>query len=187
MSNTLLEIPTAESDLPKQLRSYTDLLEQGDSGVQSFRDGMACLGASVNVVTAMVDGGPVGFTATAVTSVTDSPPTLLVCLNRQSSVFEAFEKTDSLCVNTLAAAQEDVSGVFAGKKSQPERFEQVHWHSFISGAPILDASAVAFDCRISSRVTVGTHDVLFCQVIGVSSTSSKSNLVYFNRGYHNLA
>ena len=45
---------------------------------------MARLGAAVNIITTDGPGGKRGFTASAVCSVTDSPPTLLVCLNRSS-------------------------------------------------------------------------------------------------------
>ena len=53
----------------------------------TFRQGMANLGAAVNVITTDGGAGQAGFTASAVCSVTDTPPTLLVCLNRSASVF----------------------------------------------------------------------------------------------------
>ena len=43
-----------------------------------FRDGMARLAGAVNVITTDGAAGPAGFTASAVCSVTDQPPTLLV-------------------------------------------------------------------------------------------------------------
>jgi len=49
---------------------------------EQFRDAMARLGAAVNIVTTDGTAGRAGFTASAVCSVTDDPPTLLVCLNR---------------------------------------------------------------------------------------------------------
>ncbi|OYZ91740.1 MAG: hypothetical protein B7X99_16145, partial [Rhizobiales bacterium 17-65-6] len=58
---------------------------------QDYRDAMSRVGAAVNVVTTDGPGGKAGFTASAVCSVTDSPPTLLVCLNRGSSVSPAFQ------------------------------------------------------------------------------------------------
>ena len=45
-----------------------------------FRNGMSLLGGAVTVITTDGDAGRFGFTATAVTSVTDEPPTLLVCM-----------------------------------------------------------------------------------------------------------
>ena len=67
---------------------------------------MARLGAAVHVVTTAGPAGRHGFTASAVTSVTDDPPTLLVCQNRASDANPAFKANGVLCVNTLAAAQE---------------------------------------------------------------------------------
>ena len=52
---------------------------------QDYRDAMARLAAAVNIITTDGPSGRAGFTATAVCSVTDEPPTLLVCLNRSAS------------------------------------------------------------------------------------------------------
>ena len=57
---------------------------------QSFRDAMAHVGAAVNIITTDGPAGRAGFTASAVCSVTDAPPTLLVCLNRSASVWPVF-------------------------------------------------------------------------------------------------
>ena len=72
----------------------------------SFRDAMAHVGAAVNIITTDGPAGRAGFTASAVCSVTDTPPTLLVCLNRSASVWPVFSEHHTLCVNTLAAGQE---------------------------------------------------------------------------------
>ena len=44
-----------------------------------FRDAMASLSAAVNVVTTAGEAGRCGITATAVCSVTDTPPSVMVC------------------------------------------------------------------------------------------------------------
>ena len=82
---------------------------------QTFRDAMACVGAAVNIITTDGPAGKAGFTASAVCSVTDSPPTLLVCLNRGASVWPIFSENRTLCVNTLSAGQEPLSNLFGGK------------------------------------------------------------------------
>ncbi len=146
----------AFSELPQADFCFSRLMPANAQGAQAFKDGMASLGAAVNVVTTLIAGEPAGFTATAVTSVSDKPPTLLVCLNRSSSVYHAFSRTERLCVNTLAAHQEDVAAIFASKLSQPERFAAVEWRSFVTGAPLLGACSVAFDCKITSRSSVAT-------------------------------
>ncbi|VEC57435.1 Predicted flavin reductase RutF in novel pyrimidine catabolism pathway [Klebsiella aerogenes] len=82
----------------------------------SFRDAMAHVGAAVNIITTDGPAGRAGFTASAVCSVTDTPPTLLVCLNRSASVWPVFSEHHTLCVNTLAAGQETLSTLFGVKR-----------------------------------------------------------------------
>ncbi|RMS59348.1 FMN reductase RutF [Pseudomonas syringae pv. aceris] len=96
----------------------------------AFREAMSSLAAAVNVITTDGPGGRAGFTATAVCSVTDQPPTLLVCINRSASVYDAFMENGTLCVNTLGNGQQDLSSVFGGKSSQQERSWTVrNWRS----------------------------------------------------------
>ncbi len=83
---------------------------------QTFRDAMSCMGAAVNIITTDGPAGRAGFTASAVCSVTDTPPTLLVCLNRGASVWPAFNENRTLCVNTLSAGQEPLSNLLAAKR-----------------------------------------------------------------------
>lgn len=152
-----------------------------------YRDAMSGLAAAVNIVTTDGPGGRAGFTATAVCSVSDQPPTLLVCLNRSASAFPAFAVNDALCVNTLTADQMALSNLFGGKTEMAERFAAASWQLGESGAPVLDHALVSFDCRIVKRVSLGTHDTLFCEVLAVTAPGSKAGLVYFDRGYAGLS
>ena len=149
-----------------------------------FKSGMAKLGAAVNIVTTDGAAGRAGFTASAVCSVTDSPPTLLVCLNRGASVYESVIANGVLAVNTLAPDHRELSHLFGGKTPMPERFAAAAWGVGETGAPLLEGAAVSFDCRIAKLVDVGSHTVLFCEVMGVHGLSREDGLIYFNRGYH---
>lgn len=153
--------------------------------VSEFRDGMARLGSAVNVITTAGDAGMAGFTATAVCSVTDQPPTLLVCMNRGSFSHPIFTGNGVLCVNALAASQQAVSAVFADRNlSLEERFEKVAWSAMTSGAPAIDGALVSFDARITGTHEVGTHSVFFCEVIAIRrGDEGRGGLVYFNRRY----
>ncbi|RBW49375.1 pyrimidine utilization flavin reductase protein F [Marinobacter sp. F3R11] len=153
---------------------------------QTFRDAMSTLAAAVNIVTTDGPGGRAGFTATAVCSVCDEPPTLLVCLNRNASVYDTFSDCQSLCVNTLADGQSDLSGIFGGKSDMDQRFAAADWTTAVTGAPVLEGALVSFDCMISKRVSVGTHDILFCEVASVRKQGEVGSLVYFDRAYHQL-
>ena len=152
----------------------------------AFRDGMSQLAAAVNIVTTNGPGGMAGFTASAVCSVTDKPPTLLVCLNRSSSVARVFEQNRVLCVNTLTNAQETLSRCFGGSTPQEERFSAGTWSAGATGSPRLEGALVSFDCEIETMVESGTHQVLFCRVVGLVQRADEDALIYFRRRYHQI-
>ncbi|UVC30737.1 NADH-dependent FMN reductase RutF [Pantoea sp. SOD02] len=152
----------------------------------AFRNAMACLGAAVNIITTDGPAGRAGFTASAVCSVTDTPPTLLVCLNRSASVWPIFRDNGYLCVNTLAAGHEQLSTLFGGKTPMAARFAAADWHTLASGSPLLDGALVSFDCKVAQVVSVGTHDILFCEVQALVRNDETHGLAWFDRGYHHL-
>ncbi len=155
---------------------------------QAYREAMARLGAAVSVITTAGPGGRAGFTASAVCSVTDTPPTLLVCTNRANDSYPALRANGVLCVNTLSAGHEAISSVFAGmtEHTMEGRFEFAAWEMLVTAAPVLQGAAVAFDCRIDQVVEVGTHDVFFCVVEAVRIGAVDEALIYFGRNYHRL-
>ncbi|MDO6692933.1 flavin reductase [Aliiglaciecola sp. 3_MG-2023] len=153
---------------------------------ECFRDSMASLAGAVNIVTTSSATGDVGFTATAVCSVSDNPATLLVCLNRSASVHSAFVDSPYLAINTLTEGHESLSNVFGGKAAMADRFAIGKWERLKTGSPVLADAAVAFDCKITHIQSVATHDVIFCEVVAVKQREQAGALVYFQRGYHHL-
>lgn len=152
-----------------------------------FRDAMARLGAAVNVVTTDGVAGRAGFTASAVCSVTDDPPTLLVCLNRSARGSAAIKANGVMCVNTMSAGQDALSDAFAGKGGLDSdgRFAMARWTRLATGAPVLeDAAIVAFDCRITEVVEKGTHSVLFGEIQAIRQGKPGGALIWYGRGYH---
>ncbi len=152
----------------------------------NFRSAMARLGAAVNVITSEGPGGRAGFTASAVCSVTDSPPTLLVCLNRSASVHAAFAANQVLCVNTLSHDDEHLSTIFGGTTSMEERFASGDWSTLETGAPVLAGAIVSFDCVVTQTLSAGTHDIMICDVVALREGDATAGLVYFGRRYHRV-
>ncbi|WP_164939946.1 flavin reductase [Bradyrhizobium zhanjiangense] len=157
-----------------------------DVAPRDYRDAMACLGAAVTIVATDGAAGRAGFTASAICSVTDDPPTLLVCMNRGSSAYGSVTRNKVVCVNVLSARHERLSRLFGGKVPAEERFAAAAWSTLATGAPVLADCAAAFDCRIADVVNVGTHDVLFCRVVALQRSGCADNLIYFGRAYHTI-
>lgn len=153
----------------------------------AFRQGMSLLAGAVHVVTTQGPDGPAGFTATAVCSVTADPPTLLVCLNTGSSAAAAFQGATVLAVNTLTPAQAGVAAAFGGKTPMAERFAAPGWAPGRTGAPVLQGALVAFEARLDHVHRVGTHQVLFAQIVAVHPGDPADGAsLYWNRAFHAL-
>ena len=151
-----------------------------------FRNAMSLLTGAVNVITTRGESGRYGFTASAVCSVTDSPPTLLVCMNRSASSHAHFVDNKILTVNVLGADHQNISTAFSSKMSPEERFEHGNWTELETGAPVLDDSLVSFDCHIDQVQEVGTHTIFICNIVAIQESEQNRGLVYFNRAYHHV-
>ncbi|MFM2403830.1 MAG: hypothetical protein RL223_1710 [Pseudomonadota bacterium] len=156
--------------------------------VDTFRQGLALLAGAVNVITTDGPAGQAGFTATAVTSVSDSPPTVLVCMNRASWAHGHFQRNGVLCVNVLAAAQQDVSALYADRTvSMDARFARTPWQPLAGGAPGLDGALAQLAGRITASHEVGSHSIFIVTLDEVrhpGATADASALTWFNRRYH---
>ncbi len=153
-----------------------------------FREAMARLGAAVTILTTRGPEGDVGMTASAVCSVTDTPPTVLVCINRAGSQYETFKSTGFICINVLAHEHEELSPIFAGVGDLPmeQRFARGEWIRLATGAPALRTAAASLDCKVTQSVDVGTHTVFFCEVQAIHLGPAGSGLVYHGRAYHQI-
>ena len=148
-----------------------------------FRNGMSRLGSAVSIVTTRHGSMRYGFTASAVCSVSDTPPTLLICINRASSSFPAFANARHFCVNTLMPNQEDLSEVFGGKTPCTDRFAFGTWTVGLTGVPVLADASVSSECEITASIDQATHRILFGRVIDIRENTQKASLIYCLRRY----
>ncbi|WP_066801681.1 flavin reductase [Moraxella oblonga] len=154
--------------------------------VTEFKDAMAQLATAVHVVTTDGENGRYGFTASAVCSVTDSPPTLLVCMNTNIRFYDKFVKNGVLMVNTLTAQQSELSNAFASPLTSEERFAKAEWTTLVTGSPMLKNALINFDCKISEIKQVGTHGILICEIVGIRQGDDDKALIYHNRNYRSV-
>jgi flavin reductase len=149
----------------------------------AFRNGVSRLGTAVSVVTTRSGGIRYGFTASAVCSVSDTPGTLLVCVNRASASFPAFENARHFCVNTLMPGHEEISNVFGGRMPTADRFAHGEWAEGVTGVPVLANASVSFECELTNAVDEATHRILFGRVIAVRENQDPGTLLYCMRRY----
>lgn len=130
--------------------------------------------------------GNQGMTVTAFSSVSMTPPQVLVCINESADTGEGIKESERFSVNVLSEQQQDVSNHFAGGLSQQERFEQYDWTPGIQGVPLLNNSILSLDCQVVEKVHAGTHWIIIGEVQNAICRSGEP-LLYFRSRYRKLA
>jgi flavin reductase len=155
----------------------------------TYREGMSHMAAAVHLVTTEGPAGRAGLTATAVTSVTDDPATLMVCINSLSHSGHAVEQNGFFAVNVLPDSDRTIAEAFGGSHKLPwsEKFNIGQWDQGLTGCPLLATALVSFDCRIIGNSVVATHRVLLGEVVDVRIGKFGDPLLYFERKYRSLS
>jgi flavin reductase (DIM6/NTAB) family NADH-FMN oxidoreductase RutF len=153
-----------------------------------FREAMSRVAAAVHVVATDGPAGLGGATATAVTSVSDAPPSLLLCLNQTSRTLERIRGNGVFSVNVLSAEQEEVGRVFAGATGLEgaDRFRAAHGWRMGQGAPVLGGALASFACRLGGMTPVGSHVVVTGTVEQAIAGADAAPLIYHRRDYRVL-
>lgn len=161
------------------------------SGGPRFKQGMRALIGGATVIGANgADGVPVGLTATAVTSVSADPPSLLVCVNRNAAIASSLGLAARFSVNVLAADQIDVSKAFGGQLGVrgTGRFMYGNWYRGAGGeVPLLTGCRVAFECEVAHVHDWATHHVVIGTVVEVHFGDPEAkSLAYVDGKYHSV-
>lgn len=153
-----------------------------------YRDAMRHFASAVHIVTTDGAKGKRGVTISACCSLSDEPPTVLVCLMRSHEKNRFFIENEQFCVNTLAGHHRGLSDVFAGRGhlEMPQRFARAQWRTLKTGCPVLSDALVSLDCKLVSWHIHATHYVLIGEVVGIQNNKSIDGLMYLNRNYHTL-
>ncbi len=153
-----------------------------------YREGMARYAGHVQIVTTRWQGRRRGVTVTAACSVSDDPPTVLVCLNNSNPKNAIFAESGVFALNALASHHRDLATAFAGLNgmAEEERFGLASWGRLATGAPVLEGAAAVFDCHVTEIKEMSTHFVLFGRVVAVELGQHSSTLLYHRRGFREL-
>jgi flavin reductase len=150
----------------------------------SFIDAMSRAVTGVTVVTTNGTLGRLGQTVSAMSSVTADPPTLLICIKTTSAIVSAIQENGAFGVNVLRSDQRRVADTFAGRSTWglPYDFSIAQWTEEVTGAPLLLGAVSRFACRLSQSVLIGSHLVMFGEVME-SGVSPGNPLLYARRSY----
>lgn len=144
----------------------------------SFKAAMACLASTPTIITAVANGQTYGMTATAVTSLSVDPPSLLICINRSASIYEMMQPAALFCINILQSHHSSLCIAFGGKSALADRFNDGEWQTSDNAVPYLcDASANVF-CEVDRMIEYGTHSIVIGKVQTVTVLEPREPLLY---------
>ena len=151
-----------------------------------FRDAMRRVAATVNIVTTEADGVPMGMTATAVSSLSAEPPSLLVCVNQTASMHDSLALASHFCVNVLHHDQLEISRVFSDSTLRDIRFSSGGWQRHDDGTPFLPDAQASLLCERSQLIAFETHSICIGRVTDVRVRSDVNPLIYLNGRFESI-
>jgi flavin reductase (DIM6/NTAB) family NADH-FMN oxidoreductase RutF len=135
---------------------------QNNNLAVAMKLGMRRLASGVCVLsTNLQNNQRFAMTVSSVTSVSDSPASLLVCINQLVSQQGHLATLGSqFAVNVLSTSHQDVSNICAGRAPTQDRFEIGKWDEDDTGLPVLADAQAVFICQTDQVTTYGTHKII---------------------------
>lgn len=154
----------------------------------SMKLGMRRLASGVCVVSTKLESGQrFAMTVSSVTSVSDSPASLLVCINQLvSQQGHLATKGSQFAVNVLSAHHQDVSNICAGRNPSKDRFDVGAWVTHESGIPVLQDAQAVFICQTDQVMTYGTHKIVVAEIFEVLLGEGPTQPLLYGDGTYGL-
>ena len=130
-----------------------------------------------------------GLTASAFSSVSLTPPLVLVCVAHTSQSFPAFHAGGRFAVNILGADQEALSRRFSSSSTNgPEKFEGIPYTRGTLGLPVLKDALARLECSIVHAYPGGDHTIFVGQAEAAHwrADAELEPLLYYRGQYSRL-
>ena len=136
--------------------------------------------SSVAIIATGECGSRAGCTVTAVCSLSDSPPSLLVCLNRQSAARQAIVENQRFTVSYLDESQQEDADLLAGRLGiqGDGKFSSERWQAGPDGLPCLKGAVAVLVCDLANMTEFGSHSILYGAVREAMSQDRSRPLLY---------
>jgi len=153
----------------------------------AFRQAMREFAAGVAIVACGAGEARSGATVTALTSLSLSPPTLLVCLSLDALTLKRLRETGAFSVNLLGDRHRALADRFANRGIRgADRFADGTWAPLFTGAPLLADALAAIDCRVEEIIERHTHAIVIGAVVGMRRGPGGAALVLWRSAYETL-
>jgi flavin reductase (DIM6/NTAB) family NADH-FMN oxidoreductase RutF len=153
----------------------------------SFKNAMAQWASGVTVVTSVHEGRNVGITASSFSSVSLSPPRILVCIAKHLFTHGVVENGGVFAVNILGVEHLEWGMRFAGMFPEIEdRFAGIDYTTAETGCAILPGALGWLDCTVAHAYDGGDHTIFVGDVVAAGCANDGAPILYFNRTWRRL-
>lgn len=150
----------------------------------NMRQAMRRLAASVVIVTACDVGTRHAMAATASTSVSMEPPSMLVCVNRSASIYPVLEKQEYFGITLLGHHHHEISLACSSKDKREQRFAIGDWRTDPqTGTPYLGDAPASLICARAELHPYGSHGIFIGRVKSIHLHVPATPLVYIDGRY----
>jgi flavin reductase (DIM6/NTAB) family NADH-FMN oxidoreductase RutF len=150
---------------------------------ETFKRALRRFPAAVSVITSADQNRRHGMTATAVTSLSLDPPSLIVCVNQQTLLHDIMLLARRFCVNVLRRDQITLSSAFSGAVPAEERFGLGDWMTSAEGVTYLADAQINIFCKKAAAVPYGTHTIFIGEAETVNVRDPIEPLIYQDATY----
>lgn len=160
-------------------------LPQHDDLQRAFRHVFRGHPAGVTLITATVDGEPVGITASSLASLSLEPLAVSFSLMKRTGASGRLLQADSLLIHFLSDAHAHIAAAFAAHSE--ERFsEEQGWVTAITGEPYLPGARAVMRVRITDTAQSGEATLVAAEVMEVHNLQEASALLYQGHRFYSI-
>lgn len=143
----------------------------------------------VTVVTATTPTGAHGMTANSFTSVSLSPPLVLICVLRNAAMHRLILDYGCFAVSVLSSRQRALAAHFADRRraEAEDEFRLIDWlPGPRTGVPLIRGALAWLECRLTAVYDGGDHSIFLAEVVDLGRTDADDALLFFGGNYREL-
>ena len=154
----------------------------------NLRRAMSAYASGVAVITTTQSGSAIAITASSLTSVSLSPPLVLVCIREDSTFHRALLRSGIWGVSILAMHAANLAERLSIRGRGDEQLAGIpHGVGPQLGVPLLTEAISKLECRTESVHRAGDHSIFVGYVAGASGADGLTYPLVHHRGsYHTL-
>jgi flavin reductase (DIM6/NTAB) family NADH-FMN oxidoreductase RutF len=148
-------------------------------------DAMRNLAGGVCVITAGREPNRVGYTGTAVFSLSVQPERVVISIGRESSSYPVIRESGLFGLNVLSSDQQHVADRFAGRGGEKgeARYRGAEWKLSPRGVSLLIGALATVESAVEEIIERHSHAIVIGEPLSIAASSDADALLYWRSTY----